>query len=228
MRPGRSLRVPGGGQSRRIRPESPTQGNRTAAPASAAPHPRHRRRRHAREVPRRRARPHRKFVSGPKHDAARHDAPAASGCTRASPYDAVSIGYPGVVFRDRIAAEPHNLGNGLGGIRLRARARQAGAHRQRRRHAGDRQLQRRPHAVSRARHRARRDADHRRGGRAHRARPHALQARPHATRTIWASAAAERRGNRKWRKAVERGGRAAAGARSRPTTWCSAAATRSA
>ena len=44
---------------------------------------------------------------------------------------------------------------GLGGVRLRARARQAGAHHQRRRHAGDRQLQRRPHVVSRARHRAR-------------------------------------------------------------------------
>ncbi len=27
-------------------------------------------------------------------------------------YDAVSIGYPGVVFHDRIAAEPHNLGRG--------------------------------------------------------------------------------------------------------------------
>jgi predicted NBD/HSP70 family sugar kinase len=27
-------------------------------------------------------------------------------------YDAVSIGYPGVVFRGRIAAEPHNLGSG--------------------------------------------------------------------------------------------------------------------
>jgi predicted NBD/HSP70 family sugar kinase len=27
-------------------------------------------------------------------------------------YDAVSIGYPGLVFHDRIAAEPHNLGKG--------------------------------------------------------------------------------------------------------------------
>ena len=27
-------------------------------------------------------------------------------------YDAVSIGYPGLVYRGRIAAEPHNLGKG--------------------------------------------------------------------------------------------------------------------
>jgi polyphosphate glucokinase len=31
-------------------------------------------------------------------------------------YDAVSIGYPGVVFRGRIAAEPHNLGKGWVGF----------------------------------------------------------------------------------------------------------------
>jgi predicted NBD/HSP70 family sugar kinase len=30
----------------------------------------------------------------------------------AAPFDAVSIGYPGLVFRGRIAAEPHNLGKG--------------------------------------------------------------------------------------------------------------------
>ena len=32
--------------------------------------------------------------------------------TRAIPYDAVSMGSPGLVFRGRIAAEPHNLGKG--------------------------------------------------------------------------------------------------------------------
>src|SRR5271170_6894582 len=32
--------------------------------------------------------------------------------TRDTPYDAVSMGYPGLVFRGRIAAEPHNLGKG--------------------------------------------------------------------------------------------------------------------
>ncbi len=31
-------------------------------------------------------------------------------------YDAVAIGYPGVVFRGRIAAEPHNLGHGWVGF----------------------------------------------------------------------------------------------------------------
>jgi hypothetical protein len=31
-------------------------------------------------------------------------------------YDAVSMGYPGVVFRGRIAAEPHNLGRGWVGF----------------------------------------------------------------------------------------------------------------
>jgi polyphosphate glucokinase len=31
-------------------------------------------------------------------------------------YDAVSMGYPGVVFRGRIAAEPHNLGGGWVGF----------------------------------------------------------------------------------------------------------------
>jgi polyphosphate glucokinase len=32
------------------------------------------------------------------------------------PYDVVSIGYPGVVLRDRIIAEPHNLGPGWRGF----------------------------------------------------------------------------------------------------------------
>jgi polyphosphate glucokinase len=36
--------------------------------------------------------------------------------TRRRPYDAVSMGYPGVVFRGRIAAEPHNLGEGWVGF----------------------------------------------------------------------------------------------------------------
>ena len=33
-------------------------------------------------------------------------------------YDAVSIGYPGVVVRNRVVTEPHNLGPGWGGVRL--------------------------------------------------------------------------------------------------------------
>jgi polyphosphate glucokinase len=51
----------------------------------------------------------RKFASGPKM------APAClvrevRRLTRGTPFDGVSIGYPGVVLRGRIAAEPHNLG----------------------------------------------------------------------------------------------------------------------
>jgi polyphosphate glucokinase len=52
-----------------------------------------------------------KFVSGPKLT----PAIMVRELKRLAPrltYDAVSIGYPGVVFRDRIAAEPHNLGKG--------------------------------------------------------------------------------------------------------------------
>jgi polyphosphate glucokinase len=50
-----------------------------------------------------------KFASGPKM------APAClvrevRRLTRGTPFDGVSIGYPGVVLRGRIAAEPHNLG----------------------------------------------------------------------------------------------------------------------
>ena len=56
-----------------------------------------------------------KFVSGPKLT------PAAMlhNLKRLAPhlaYDAVSIGYPGIVFRDRITAEPHNLGKGWVGF----------------------------------------------------------------------------------------------------------------
>ena len=52
-----------------------------------------------------------KFASGPKLT----PATMVRELKRLAPrlrYDAVSIGYPGVVFRDRIAAEPHNLAKG--------------------------------------------------------------------------------------------------------------------
>ena len=52
-----------------------------------------------------------KFASGPKLTPASMVHELKRLAPRLS-YDAVSIGYPGVVFRDRIAAEPHNLGNG--------------------------------------------------------------------------------------------------------------------
>ena len=55
--------------------------------------------------------PELKFASGPKLT----PAVMVRAMKRLAPrlrYDAVSIGYPGVVFRDRVAAEPHNLGKG--------------------------------------------------------------------------------------------------------------------
>jgi len=57
----------------------------------------------------------RRFASGP------HMTPQAMTrqlrkLTEHLPYDAVSIGYPGVVFHGRIAAEPHNLGKGWVGF----------------------------------------------------------------------------------------------------------------
>jgi len=56
-----------------------------------------------------------KFVSGPKMT------PADMTCQlqpllRGAHYDAVSMGYPGVVLHGRIAAEPHNLGTGWVGF----------------------------------------------------------------------------------------------------------------
>ncbi|HTD11034.1 MAG TPA: ROK family protein [Steroidobacteraceae bacterium] len=50
-----------------------------------------------------------KFVSGPKMGPA-HMVRQIRRLTRDTPYDAVSLGYPGPVVRGRIAAEPHNLG----------------------------------------------------------------------------------------------------------------------
>jgi polyphosphate glucokinase len=56
-----------------------------------------------------------KFVSGPKMSAADM---VKSVCKLVTPddYDAVSIGYPGMVIRGRIAAEPFNLGKGWMGF----------------------------------------------------------------------------------------------------------------
>jgi predicted NBD/HSP70 family sugar kinase len=65
---------------------------------------------------------HVKFRVGPRGKIARFDSgpdltaeQMVAGVTKAVPqsaYDAVSIGYPGLVFHGRIAAEPHNLGTG--------------------------------------------------------------------------------------------------------------------
>lgn len=56
-----------------------------------------------------------RFNSGPDMTAQQ----MAAGVTKAvsqSSYDAVSIGYPGLVFHNRIAADPHNLGPGWVGF----------------------------------------------------------------------------------------------------------------
>jgi polyphosphate glucokinase len=52
-----------------------------------------------------------KFPSGPDMSAAQMVQQVRER-TQDMPYDAVSIGYPGVVIRNRIVAEPHNLGQG--------------------------------------------------------------------------------------------------------------------
>jgi polyphosphate glucokinase len=51
------------------------------------------------------------FLSGPKMTPARMVRKVRRLAAGLS-YDAVSMGYPGLVFRGRIAAEPHNLGGG--------------------------------------------------------------------------------------------------------------------
>jgi len=52
-----------------------------------------------------------RFESGPKLSA-RQMVEGVTAKVPKSAYDAVSIGYPGLVFHSRIAAEPHNLGTG--------------------------------------------------------------------------------------------------------------------
>ena len=56
-----------------------------------------------------------KFVTGPKMSAAAM-VKAARKLFAPDDYDAVSIGYPGMVIRGRIAAEPFNLGSGWMGF----------------------------------------------------------------------------------------------------------------
>jgi polyphosphate glucokinase len=59
--------------------------------------------------------PIRKFVSGPKMSPASMTRRILE-LTRKLSFDALSIGYPGLVFRGRIAVEPHNLGKGWVGF----------------------------------------------------------------------------------------------------------------
>jgi polyphosphate glucokinase len=60
-----------------------------------------------------------RFVSGPKLTAARMVKRVLELVDR-SEFDAVSIGYPGLVIRGRIAAEPFNLGRGWVGFDFEA------------------------------------------------------------------------------------------------------------
>src|SRR6202022_902975 len=52
-----------------------------------------------------------RFDSGPDMTAGQMGAGVAKGVSQ-SAYDTVSIGYPGLVFHNRITADPHNLGPG--------------------------------------------------------------------------------------------------------------------
>jgi polyphosphate glucokinase len=56
-----------------------------------------------------------KFVSGPKMTP-KVMVRGIKKLIKPSEYDAISIGYPGLVFRGRIAAEPYNLGRGWVGF----------------------------------------------------------------------------------------------------------------
>jgi polyphosphate glucokinase len=60
-----------------------------------------------------------RFVSGPKMSAAAM-VKRVRKLVKPSEYDAVSIGYPGFVFRGRIAVEPFNLGRGWVGFDFEA------------------------------------------------------------------------------------------------------------
>ena len=57
----------------------------------------------------------RRFPSGPDLTPASMVA-GVEACAQDWPYEAVSIGYPGVVVRNRPVAEPHNLGHGWVGF----------------------------------------------------------------------------------------------------------------
>jgi len=54
---------------------------------------------------------HREFVSGPTLTPQRMAA-GVKKLARGWKYDVISMGYPGLVLRDRVVAEPHNLGKG--------------------------------------------------------------------------------------------------------------------
>lgn len=61
----------------------------------------------------------RRFLSGPKMTP-RQMVAGVKEITKDWKYDVVSIGYPGLVLRSRVASEPHNLGRGWVGFNFKA------------------------------------------------------------------------------------------------------------
>ena len=61
----------------------------------------------------------RRFLSGPKMTP-RQMVAGIKEITKDWKYDVVSIGYPGLVLRSRVASEPHNLGRGWVGFNFKA------------------------------------------------------------------------------------------------------------
>lgn len=61
----------------------------------------------------------RRFLSGPKMTP-RQMVAGVKEITKDWKYDVVSIGYPGLVLRSRVATEPHNLGRGWVGFNFKA------------------------------------------------------------------------------------------------------------
>ena len=61
----------------------------------------------------------RRFVSGPKMTP-RQMVAGVKEITKDCKYEAVSIGYPGLVLGSRVASEPHNLGRGWVGFNFKA------------------------------------------------------------------------------------------------------------
>ncbi len=93
---------------------------------------------------------------------------------RTGSYDAVAVGYPGPVLRNRPVAEPHNLGRGWVGFDFANAFGVPAKVDQRCRDAGARQLPGRQDAVPRPRHRSRHGDDRRRHRRADGARAPSL------------------------------------------------------
>ena len=138
-------------------------------------------------------------------------------------YVAVSVGVPAPVHDGTRRPRARQPRQGLGRLRLRGRVRQADEGRQRRSHAGARQLRGRAHALPRARHGPRYDDDPRRRHRADGARSPSV---PEGTFEDYVGEAAlERSATSAGGKPSSRRSRSSR-PRSSPSTSCSAAATR--